>query len=125
MATRSITVKQILSRVRQVFPNVPENYVINLINDALVEVGMYNSKTEYAKITTVADQMWYDLSDLAKDSSGNKLDLNKVFRIDFMDNEGDYIRIPRLLDKNVTMSDLDESILDSPTGGSSSSTFSS
>mgnify|MGYP003147781782 FL=1 len=125
MATRSITVKQILSRVRQVFPNVPENYVINLINDALVEIGMYNSKTEYAKITTVADQMWYDLSDLAKDSSGNKLDLNKVFRIDFMDNEGDYIRIPRLLDKNVTMSDLDESILDSPTGGSSSSTFSS
>ena len=125
MATRSITVKQILSRVRQIFPNVPENYVINLINDALVEVGMYNSKTEYAKITTVADQMWYDLSDLAKDSSGNKLDLNKVFRIDFMDNEGDYIRIPRLLDKNVTMSDLDESILDTPTGGSSSSTFSS
>jgi hypothetical protein len=125
MATRSITVKQILSRVRQVFPNVPENYVINLINDALVEVGMYNSKTEYAKITTVADQMWYDLSDLAKDSSGNKLDLNKVFRIDFMDNEGDYIRIPRLLDKNVTMSDLDESILDTPTGGSSSSTFNS
>ena len=125
MATRSITVKQILSRVRQVFPNVPENYVINLINDALIETGMYNSKTEYAKITTVADQMWYDLSDLAKDSSGNKLDVNKVFRIDFMDNEGDYIRIPRLLDKNVTMSDLDESILDSPTGGSSSSTFSS
>ena len=125
MATRSITVKQILSRVRQIFPNVPENYVINLINDALVEVGMYNSKTEYAKITTVADQMWYDLSDMAEDSSGNKLDVNKVFRVDFMDNEGDYIRIPRLLDKNVTMSDLDESILDSPTGGSSSSTFSS
>ena len=125
MATRSITVKQILSRVRQIFPNAPENYVINLINDALVEIGMYNSKTEYAKINTVADQMWYDLSDLAKDSSGYKLDLNKVFRIDFMDNEGDYIRIPRLLDKNVTMSDLDESILDSPTGGSSSRTFSS
>ena len=125
MATRSITVKQILSRVRQVFPDAPENYVINLINDALIETGMYNSKTEYAKITTVANQMWYDLSDLAKDSSGNKLDVNKVFRIDFMDNEGDYIRIPRLLDKNVTMSDLDESILDSPTGGSSSSTFSS
>ena len=120
-----MTVKQIISRVRLVFPNAPENYIINLINDALVEIGMYNSKTEYAKITTVADQMWYDLSDLAKDSSGNKLDLNKVFRVDFMDNEGDYIRIPRLLDKNVTMSDLDESILDTPTGGSSSSTFSS
>ena len=123
MATRSITVKQILSRVRQVFPNVPENYVINLINDALVEVGMYNSKTEYAKITTVADQMWYDLSDLANDSSGNKLDLNKVFRVDFMDNEGDYIRIPRLLDKNITMSDLDATVLDVPESGSGAGTF--
>jgi hypothetical protein len=119
-----MTVKQIISRVRLVFPNAPENYIINLINDALVETGMYNSKTEYAKITTVADQMWYDLSDLAKDSSGNKLDLNKVSKVDFMDNEGDYIRIPRLLDKNVTMADVD-STLNNPESGSSSSTFNS
>jgi hypothetical protein len=117
-----MTVKQIISRVRLVFPNTPENYIINLINDALVETGMYNSKTEYAKITTVADQMWYNLSDLAKDSSGNRLDLNKVFRVDFMDNEGDYIRIPRLLDKNVTMSDLDTT-LDTPGSGSGPGTF--
>ena len=117
-----MTVKQIISRVRLVFPNTPENYIINLINDALVETGMYNSKTEYAKITTVADQTWYNLSDLAKDSSGNRLDLNKVFRVDFMDNEGDYIRIPRLLDKNVTMSDLDTT-LDTPGSGSGPGTF--
>ena len=117
-----MTVKQIISRVRLVFPDAPENYIINLINDALVETGMYNSKTEYAKITTVADQMWYNLSDLAKDSSGNRLDLNKVFRVDFMDNEGDYIRIPRLLDKNVTMADLDTT-LDAPGYGSGPGTF--
>ena len=117
-----MTAKQIISRVRLVFPNAPENYIINLINDALVETGMYNSKTEYAKITTVADQRWYNLSDLAKDSSGNRLDLNKVFRVDFMDNEGDYIRIPRLLDKNVTMADLDTT-LDTPGSGSGPGTF--
>ena len=101
MATRSITVKQILSRVRQVFPNVPENYVINLINDALVEVGMYNSKTEYAKITTVADQMWYDLSDV-----GSDIDINKVFRVDFMDSAGDYIKVPRLIDNEILKMDV-------------------
>jgi len=44
MAVHNITVKQILSRIRQVFPDVPETYVMNLINDALVEAGMYNSR---------------------------------------------------------------------------------
>ena len=34
MAVHSLTVKQILSRVRQVFPDAPEAYVISLVNDA-------------------------------------------------------------------------------------------
>jgi hypothetical protein len=42
VSVRTITVKEILSRVRQVFPDVPEKYVMTLINDALVELGMYN-----------------------------------------------------------------------------------
>ena len=44
MAVHSLTVKQILSRVRQTFPDAPETYVINLINEALVELGKYNTK---------------------------------------------------------------------------------
>ena len=78
MSVRSITVKQMVSRIRQVFPRASENYIINLINDALVEIGMYGTKTEYAKISTVADQMWYDISDSARDSDGRKIDLNKI-----------------------------------------------
>ena len=42
MSVHAMTVKQIISRVRQVFPNVSETYVMNLINDAQVEAGMYN-----------------------------------------------------------------------------------
>ena len=115
MSVHSITVKQILSRVRQVFPNAPEAYVMNLINDALVEVGMYNSKVVHAKISTAADQMWYDLKDAAKDSSNNVLEVNKVFRVYFMDNDGDYILIPRLLDKDLLLTDVSsESVLQSP-----------
>ena len=49
MAVHSLTVKQILSRVRQVFPDAPEAYVISLINDALTEAGLYNVKTVHAK----------------------------------------------------------------------------
>ena len=117
MAVHSLTVKQILSRVRQVFPNAPEAYVISLINDALTEAGMYNVKTAHAKITTVADQMWYDLSDEAyrSDGSAYKLDLNKIFRVYFMDSSGDYMQIPRLLDKDLLLTDISsESALVSP-----------
>ena len=44
MAVHSITVKKLISRVRQVFPDAPEKYIINLINDALVEIGTHKVK---------------------------------------------------------------------------------
>ena len=37
----TLTVKQIISRVRQVFPDAPEAYIMSLINDGLVEAGSY------------------------------------------------------------------------------------
>jgi|TARA_Y100000034_G_scaffold115252_1_gene152227 Flp pilus assembly secretin CpaC len=115
MSVHSLTVKNILSRIRQVFPDAQENYVINLINDALVEMGYYSNKISHAKISAVANQMWYDLSDGAEDSSGNKLELNKVKRVYLMDNEGDYIQIPRLTDTNLLLTDItSESALEAP-----------
>ena len=45
MAIHSLTVKQIISRVRQVFPDAPETYIISLINDALNELGQYSQKS--------------------------------------------------------------------------------
>ena len=115
MAVHNITVKQILSRVRQVFPDAPETYVMNLINDALVEASVYNSKVVRSKINTVADQMWYNLRDIAKDSSNNVLEVNKIFKVYFMDNDGDYIQIPRLINTNILLTDVtDESVLTVP-----------
>ena len=96
MAVRRLTVKNIISRIRQTFPEAPDNYLYNLINDALLEAGLYRTKVEYAKATTVKDQMWYDLSD-----TGSSVDINKVFRVDFMDSAGDYIKIPRMLDNEI------------------------
>jgi len=115
MAVHNITVKQILSRIRQVFPDAPETYVMNLINDALVEASVYNSKVVRSKISTVADQMWYNLRDIAKDSSNNVLEVNKIFKVYFMDNDGDYIQIPRLINTNILLTDVtDESVLTVP-----------
>lgn len=117
MAVHKISVKELVSRVRQVFPDAPETYIINLINDALVHIGMYNTKPTQAKIDTVANQMWYSIGDDANDSSSNALEANKIFRVDLMDNEGDYIQIPRLVDKNILLMDAtSESALDTPDG---------
>ena len=60
-------------------------------------------------MSTVADQMWYKIGDDAEDSSGNKLEANKVFRVDLMDSDGDYIQIPRLVDRNILLMDSDSS----------------
>mgnify|MGYP005819365533 FL=1 len=109
MAVHSISVKNLVSRVREIFPDAPENYIIMLINDALVELGLYNVKNMKAKVSTVADQMWYDIGDSGTDNAGNPLKLNKLFRVDFMDSDGDYIQIPRLLDTNILLNDADTS----------------
>ena len=101
MAVHKLTIKEILSRVREVFPNAPQTYMISLINEALVEIGKYNTKVEYAKTTTVADQQWYAIGD----ASG--ADINKVFRVDFMDSSGDYVKIPRLLNNEIQTMDID------------------
>tara|TARA_R100000700_G_scaffold5231_1_gene8567 strand:+ start:33 stop:341 length:309 start_codon:yes stop_codon:yes gene_type:complete len=102
MAVHSLTVKQILSRVRQTFPDAPETYVINLINEALVELGKYNTKIEYAKLSTVSDQQWYTLSD-----ANAGVEINKVYRLDFMDSAGDYTKIPRLINNEIQTTDID------------------
>ena len=97
-----LTVKQIISRIKQVFPNVPESYMVALINEALVEMGKYsNTKIEYAKANSVADQMWYTLDDV-----NSSISVNKVYRVDFMNADGDYIKIPRLLDSEIQKMDL-------------------
>jgi|TARA_R100000664_G_C2726591_1_gene118385 hypothetical protein len=115
MAIHSLTVKQVLSRVRQVFPDASEAYVISLINDALNELGQYSQKSMSAKIDIVADQMFYDLSDSAKDSSNNEMGINKIYRVDIMDDDGDYIQVPRVLDGEPLMFDnSSESAIEEP-----------
>jgi len=73
-----------------------------LINEALVEAGKYNTKIEYAKATTVADQQWYTLSD-----TNAGVEINKIFRVDFMDANGEYVMIPRLLNSEIQTMDID------------------
>jgi hypothetical protein len=106
MAVHALTVKKIISMIRQVFPDAPETYVMALINEALVEAGKYKTKIEYAKADAVEDQMWYTLKEPVGATTYSNIEVNKVMRVDLKDSSGDYIRIPRLLDNEVLKMDI-------------------
>jgi len=63
MAAIEFSGKEIYSRVLQAVPGVTENYVINLINEALVDMGKYSLQMEWAKTNLVHDRLWYGLDD--------------------------------------------------------------
>lgn len=93
--------KEIYSRVQQAVPDVSENYVLNLINEALIDLGQYNLKTEYAKTNLVNGQMWYGLDD------DRAVSINKVFRCSILNSDSEYIQIPRLLNQEVKVTDTE------------------
>ena len=53
MAAIEFTGKEIYSRVLQAVPGISENYVLNLINEALVDMGRYTNQIENAKTNLV------------------------------------------------------------------------
>jgi hypothetical protein len=101
MAAIEFTVKEIYSRVKQAVPEVSENYVVNLINEALIDLGQYNLKTEYAKTNLVNGQMWYGLDD------DRDVTVNKVYRCSVLNSDGEYIKIPRLVNQETKITDTE------------------
>ncbi len=101
MATHKISVKRIMSDIRETFPNAGETKMFELINRAQVHAGIYNVKYESAKTSSVADKMWYTLND-----ANSAIEVNKVFKVSFMDDDGKYRKIPRLWSGDVEIEDL-------------------
>mgnify|MGYP003974978673 FL=1 len=101
MAAIEFNGKEIHSRVQQAVPDVSENYVINLINEALIDLGQYNLKTEYAKTNLANNQMWYGLND------DRAITVNKVFRCSILNSDGEYIKIPRLVNQETKITDTE------------------
>lgn len=90
MAAIEFTGKEIYSRVLQAVPNAPENYVVNLINEALIDMGRYTNQIENAKTDLKHNQLWYALDD------DEAITVNKLFRCTILNSDGEYIKIPRL-----------------------------
>ena len=90
MAAIEFTGKEIFSRVLQAVPNVSETYVLNLINEALIDMGRYTNQIENAKTDLKHNQLWYALDD------DESITVNKVFRCAILNSDSEYIEIPRL-----------------------------
>ncbi len=98
MAAIEFTAKEIYSRVLQAVPDVSENYVLNLINEALIDMGRYTNQIENAKTNLVHDQLWYALDD------DESITVNKLFRCTILNSDGEYIKIPRLTNGEIKQS---------------------
>jgi hypothetical protein len=101
MAAIEFSAKEILSRIRQAVPDANENYVINLINQGLVEMGKHTTKMEYGKADLVDGQLWYGLDD------DRDITINKVFRVSILNSNSEYIKIPRLLNQEIKITDTE------------------
>jgi|TARA_R110002020_G_scaffold5339_2_gene22375 hypothetical protein len=101
MAAIEFSGKEIYSRVKQAVPDVSENYVLSLINEALIDLGQYNLKTEYGKTNMVNGQMWYGLDD------DRDITINKVFRCSILNSDSEYVVIPRLVNQEVKVTDTE------------------
>ena len=101
MAAIEFSGKEIYSRVKQAVPDVSENYVLSLINEALIDLGQYNLKTEYGKTNMVNGQMWYGLDD------DRDITINKVFRCSILNSDSEYVVIPRLVNQEGKVTDTE------------------
>ena len=95
MAAIEFTAKEIYSRVLQAVPGVSENYVLNLINEAMIDMGQFLQKVENAKTDLAHNQLWYNLDD------DRAITVNKVFRCAIKNDAGEYIQIPRLTNQEI------------------------
>jgi len=93
MSENARTFAQILQEIQQVFPDAGEGYVRRIVDNIVNEISIErNLKKKETPINSVSGQMFYDLDNLGA---------AKVFRVYFMNDDGDYVLIPRLLDGEV------------------------
>tara|TARA_R100000781_G_scaffold84935_1_gene52318 strand:+ start:601 stop:885 length:285 start_codon:yes stop_codon:yes gene_type:complete len=82
-------VKKVIEQIEHIFGRQPEGYMIQLINDALIDIGSTKQHLlEEKKIDLIEDQRWYDIDD----------EMIDIVRVEIKDTNDRYVMIPRLAD---------------------------
>ena len=86
---KSQTLGEIKQQIDRLFGRQPENYIIRLVNDALLDI---TDKKQHYTVSAVQDlipkQRWYTLSD----------DIIDIVRVEIKDTNNRYVMIPKLTD---------------------------
>ena len=101
-----MTVKNLIQQVEYLMGRQPEKYMIQLINDALMDMS---SKVQHystqKKQNLNEKQRWYDLDDSVID----------VFRVEILDTDDRYVMIPKLADPHKLLKEDSDITADSKT----------
>ena len=101
-----MTVKNIIDQVEKMFGRMPEQYMLQLVNDALDDIS--SNKRNYTASST-ADlegyKRWYELTDSVID----------ITRVEIKDTNDRYVMIPKLVDSHRILREDTESTEDSLT----------
>ena len=95
-----MTVKNIIDQIEQIFGRQPEKLMIQLVNDALIEIsGEARHYTKVSKTDLVTYQRWYDLDSKMID----------IVKVEIKDTNDRYVKIPKLVDPHKLLrGDTDE-----------------
>ena len=101
-----MNVKNLIQQVEYLMGRQPEKYMMQLINDALMDMS---SKVQHystqKKQNLNEKQRWYDLDDSVID----------VFRVEILDTNNRYVMIPKLADPHKLLKDDSDDTSDSLT----------
>ena len=101
-----MNVKNLIQQVEYLMGRQPEQYMIQLINDALMDMSSKIQHYSTQKKQNLNEkQRWYDLDDSVID----------VFRVEILDTNDRYVMIPRLADSHKLLKDHTDDTSDSLT----------
>mgnify|MGYP003115147340 FL=1 len=98
---RSLTIKSVISQLEKMVGRQPENYMLTLVNEALMDIAVTKQEhLQSAKTNLETKKRWYELP-------SNTIDIVKV---EVLDIDNRYVKIPKLADShNLLKDDTDES----------------
>ena len=95
-----MTAKNIIEQIEKLFGRQPEQYMFQLINDALDDIASHKRNYTVSSTANLEEKKrWYELSD-------NVIDITKV---EILDTNDRYVMIPKLSDPHKLLrEDTDE-----------------
>ena len=95
-----MTAKQIIDQVEKLFGRQPEQYMFQLINDALDDIASTKQHYTVSKTTNlIGYDRWYTISD----------DVIDIDRVEIKDTNDRYVMIPKLADSHKLLREDSES----------------